>query len=154
MTSTSMSKKLLLSLLILGMLSGVSADYYYGNSHSGSITGDTGFSVPQYESQREIITQLVAPFLFVSILLQILFNRALRFAFVDEDQNRGILDLVENNRPNLRRESTLMAITATAILIPTPFWDYVRWATASIAVISVTGLIVVILFLFYLVWKL
>lgn len=134
------------------MISGVSADYYYGDSGS-SITEDTGFSVPEYKSQREIMTQLVAPFIFVAILLQILFNRALRFAFVDESKGNDLLNLVENNTPSLRRESTLMAVTATAILIPTPFWGYVRWATASIAVLSVTGLIGVILFLFYLVWK-
>lgn len=152
MISTSANKKFLFAFLVLVFVSGVSADYYYSGSNDHGITGgtaDTGFSVPQYDSQEEILTQLVAPFIFVSILLQILFNRALRFAFVDEDSGDDLLSLVEDNRPNLNREATLMAITATAILIPTPFWNYVRLATASIGVVTVTLVAAAAFYLLY-----
>jgi len=120
------------------MVSAVSADYYYSDSGIQSINQDTGFTVPEYGSQQEILTKLVAPFIFVSILLQVLFNRALRFAFVDEDSGNDLLSLVEDNKPSLSREATLMSITATAILIPTPFWNYVILATASIPTIAVS----------------
>ena len=146
--STLMSRKIILFFLLIGMISGVSADYYYGNSGSNSITGDTGFSVPEYESQRELATKLIAPFLFVTILLQVLFERALRFAFVDEDQNRDMLSLVSNNNPpSVRKESTLMALAAAGILIPSPFWGYVRFATASIPTIAIS--VIVIGFLYW-----
>ena len=139
MTSISASKNLFLGLVLLILISGASADYYYSDSGDySSITDDTGFSAPQYESQQEVVTQLVAPFIFVGILLQILFNRALRFAFVDEDSGNDLLGLVEDNKPNLRRESMIMSITATAILVPTPFWGYVILATASIPTIAVS----------------
>lgn len=144
-----LTKKLLfLSILSILMISGVSADYYYGSSGGSdyAFSEDTGFSVPEYDSQQEIFTKLVAPFLFVSIFLQLLFNRALRFAFVDEDSGNDLLTLMENNEPKLGREATLMAITATAILIPTPFWDYVIVATASIPTVAISVLAIAFLY--------
>lgn len=151
MTSTLNKKLLIAGILGLMMISTASADYYYSDSGDySSITDDTGFSAPQYESRQEVVTQLVAPFIFVAILLQVLFNRALRFAFVDEDSGNDLLGLVENNKPSLKREATVMAITSTAILVPTPFWDYVRFATASIGVISVSAVLAGVAYLFYL----
>lgn len=147
---TSILNKKLISLGILSvlMISGVSADYYYGNSGGSdySITGETGFSAPEYGSQQEVLYKLVAPFLFVSILLQLLFNRALRFAFVDESRGDNLLTLVEENKPSLSREATLMAITSTAILVPTPFWDYIIVATGSVPTVAVS--VVAIAFLY------
>jgi hypothetical protein len=144
MTLTLVSKNLFLGLMLMTLISGASADYYYSDSGDYGITEDTGFSAPQYESQQEVMTKLVAPFLFVSIFLQILFNRALRFAFVDEGSGNDLISLVEDNKPNLRREAILMSITATAILVPTPFWDYVIFATASIptVILSVAAIAV------------
>jgi len=139
-------KLILFGILAVLMFSGVSADYYYSSSGIQGVGQDTGFSVPEYESQQEIVSKLVAPFIFVSILLQILFNRALRFAFVDESSGNDLLSLVEDNKPNLNREATLMSITATAILIPTPFWNYVILATASIPTIAVSLVVLVFLY--------
>lgn len=150
MVNLILSKKLVFLILLLAlMVSGVTADYYYGDSTSYGSMGDTGFSIPEYSSQQEIFTQLVAPFLFLTVLLQILFNRALRFAFVDESKGNDLLSLMENNKPNLNREATLMAITATAILIPTPFWNYVIFAVGSIGVITVTIVAVAAFLLLY-----
>lgn len=147
MTLTSASKNIFLGLMLLTMVSGVSADYYYSDSGDySSITGETRFSTPQYESQQAIMTKLIAPFLFVSIFLQILFNRALRFAFVDENSGKDLLGLVEDNTPNLRREAMLMSITATAILVPTPFWDYVIFATASIPTVIISVAAIAVLY--------
>lgn len=150
-TSTLNKKLLLLGVLSFFMISSVSADYYYGDTGGAdySITGDTGFSAPEYESQREILYKLVVPFLFSAILLQLMFNRALRFAFVDESNGNDLLTLVEDNKPNLSRESTIMAITATAILIPTPFWDYLIVATGSVTLITVSVLAIAVAYWAY-----
>lgn len=148
-TSILTKKLLLLGVLSVFMLSGVSADYYYGDSGDYSIGQETGFSVPQYESQQEVVAKLVAPFLFVTIFLQLLFNRALRFAFVDESRGNDLLTLVEDNKPNLRRESLLMSITATAILVPTPFWDYVILATGSIPTVVISVAAIAVLYWAY-----
>ncbi len=131
------------------MISGVSADYYYDDSEGYGVGQDTGFTVPEYDSQQEIFAKLVAPFLFVSIFLQLLFNRALRFAFVDESSGNDLLTLVEDDKPNLGRESTLMSITATAILIPTPFWDYVIVATASLPTVAISVLAIAFIYWAY-----
>lgn len=116
----------LLGVVSILMFTGVSADYSYGNSNDYSLDDETGFTIPSYDSQEELITNLVAPFLLISLLLQIGFNRALRFAFVDEDKSRDLLGLIEENRPSMRRESTLMSITATAMLVPTPFFQQIN----------------------------
>ncbi len=123
-----LNKKSVLFISVLLILpSFAAADYYY--DRGSSFSADTGFSVPQYDSQEEILTQLVAPFLLVAILLQIGFDRALRFAFVDDSGN-DLLGMVENNEPsNVRRQSTLMAIVVAGMLVPTSFFqllnDYV-----------------------------
>lgn len=141
----------LLGIVSILMFTGVSAEYSYGNSNDYGLDDQTEFSVPEYDSQQEILTKLVVPFLFLTVLLRTLFNRALRFAFVDDSND--LLTLVEDNKPNMNREATLMAITATGMLIPTPFWTYVTYAVGSIAVLSLTALIAVLLFFLYLVWK-
>ena len=147
MTLTLNKKLLVLGFLSVIMFSGVAADYYYSDTGSNSIVEGTDFSVPQFESQRELATKLVAPFIFIAILLQVLFERALKFAFIDEDQNRDLFDMMTNNEPpSVRKESTIMALAVTALLIPTPFWDYVIFAAASIPVVAVS--LVAIAFLY------
>jgi len=83
MTSTSSKIAALLTgaILIAGI---ASASHYYGDSNS--ITADTGFSIPHYDSQEEILTELVAPFLLIAIVFQIGLQRALMFT-LDEDRN-------------------------------------------------------------------
>jgi hypothetical protein len=108
------------------MLSGVSADYYYGNSGS-SIDAETGFSIPQYDSQEEIVTRLVAPFLLITILLQIAFQRALSFAFVDNDNGPTLRQLiVDEDPPSVKKESTVMALAVSGMLVPSPFFQYIN----------------------------
>lgn len=148
-TLTLTKKLLLFGILSVLMISGVSADYYYSGSGGYDIGQNTGFSAPEYKSQQEIMAKLVAPFLFVTIFLQLLFNRALRFAFVDESSGNDLLTLVEDNKPNLRRESILMSITATAILVPTPFWDYVVIATGSIPTVVISVAAIAVLYWAY-----
>lgn len=153
MTLTLTKKMFLLGVVSILMFTTVSAEYSYSNSNDYGLDDQTEFSIPEYDSQQEILTKLVVPFLFLTVLLRTLFNRALRFAFVDDSGRNDLLTLVEDNKPNLNREATLMAITATGMLVPTPFWTYVTYAVGSIAVLSLTALIAVLLFFIYLVWK-
>lgn len=149
-TWTLASKKLVFfGLLSALMISGVSADYYYGDSSNRALGDQTGFSVPEYDSQQEVISQLVAPFIFVAVLLHVGFSRALRFAFVDDSRNT-LLDLVNDNEPNgINRKSMLMSIAVTAMLVPTPFWQYVRFAMGAVGLVSVTIFAAAALLLFY-----
>lgn len=131
------------------MISGVSADYYYGDSGSDySIDGDTGFSIPQYDSQQEIITLLVLPFIFISVLLRYVFIRALHLTLAD-DNNPPLL-YPADKRPDVSREATVMALAATGILVPSPMWTYVRWAVQLLDTVAIFGFAGLVLFVMYL----
>lgn len=137
-TSTSANRKILLAAFIL-LLPLASASHYYANQASGSISDETQFSVPEYDSHQEIIAELVAPFIFITILIQLAFTNVLHWIFYEEDDNYprnipyGIS--VREDRLDVRKYSTVMAVTVTAMLVPSPFWDYVILAT------QLTGLI-------------
>ena len=145
MTSTSTKLSLLTVLTALMLTTGLATH------QTGSITGDdlgsTGFEVPQYDSQQEILAQLVAPFLFITILLQLLYGKVLHFIFEDKDQTPyGAPHWVEDSdKPDVRKYATLMAISTTAVLVPTPFWTYVTWATISLPMIVVTMIVIIFL---------
>lgn len=151
MILTSTTKLMVLAALVSLLVSGVAAQHYY-ESGSGYGSHDSEFSVPQFESQEEILAELVAPFIFMSILLQFFLQKVLHFTLRDQDDYPAGIRLTDD-RPNVRRESTLMAVTITGILIPTPFWTYVRYSIASIGLIAVTMFVGVFLFIVYLFLK-
>lgn len=107
------------------------ADYYYGDSGSPfsgtALSGDTGFSIPEYGSQKEVLTRLVAPFLLVAILFQIGIQRALMFT-LDEDKNKWLGSNVEykKEKKKLKRQSLIMSLVITGMLVPTPFFKYIN----------------------------
>jgi len=147
-TWTLNKKSVLLLSLVLILPSFAAADYYY--DRGSEFSSDTSFSVPQYHSQEEILSQLVAPFIFLSVLLHIGFSRALRFAYVDDDND--LLDLMEDNRPNVNRKAMTMAITVTAMLVPTSFWELIRASmavtgTAAAALVAAGALYIFYLFI-------
>lgn len=133
------------------MITGVSADYYYGGGDIGSgtsITDDTDFSLPQYESQQEILTLIVLPFIFISVILRYAFVRALHLSLAD---GRDVPALYhEEAKPDVSRESTVMALAATGILVPSPMWNYVVWVIQlldSIVVLAFAGIVLFVLYL-------
>jgi len=132
-------------------MASLTSAYYYNDGSSG-VYAENDFSIPEYESQDEMLTMLVAPFIVIALLLQLSLRRALRFAYA-EDDNPSMLNLVENNRPPVDRYATVMSLAITAMLIPTPFWDYVILAINSLGVIAVGGLVVLFLYMAYLVAK-
>lgn len=140
------NKKLVLPLLLVLFTGFIYGSHYYQHSQGYSVTGDTGFSIPEYNSQAEIATELVAPFLFLVILLKLPLEVVLGFVY---DTN----DSIPGRRPDVSKEASLMSITITAMLIPTPFWRYIRLAAGSIGLIATVTLIISVLFLIYLFFK-
>ena len=133
-------------LLFSGLAAG---DYYYNNQDSYSVTGDSEFSVPQYESQEEIATELVAPFLFIVIILRFAFQKVLFFTFAEDDRNR-VLTGQDDFRSKFSREATMMSIAVAGMMIPTPFWEYVRLVASSIGLLTAG---IILLIIFYFIWS-
>jgi heme/copper-type cytochrome/quinol oxidase subunit 2 len=136
-TTTSTSNKTILLALVLAATISFGAA-----SHESGF--ETGFDTPELESHSEIVTLLVAPFLFVTLLLQITLNAVLRSTI-----GRGS----NGHDPNYKKFSTVMALSITAMLVPSPFWQYIILAGDSIGVISVSILLLVFVFLFGVVLK-
>jgi magnesium-transporting ATPase (P-type) len=137
--TTSTSNKTVTAILAVLFISSFAAA-----SHN-SADFDTGFDVPEFDSHSEIATLLVAPFIFVTLLLQIALNAVLRSTI-----GRGN---TPGHDPNYSKFATIMALSITAMLVPSPFWNYIILAGDSIGVISVTILLFLFVFIFGLVIK-
>lgn len=127
---TSILNKAPILALILVMVSGfVSGSHYYEHDESGYDAQDSisGFSIPEYESQSELLTQLVAPFLLITLILQFGFERALRFVL--DDEHNPIPGQGESEH---RRQSMMMALAITGMLVPTPFFSLIRQSVSAI----------------------
>lgn len=117
------------------MASFVSADYYY-NSDSSSLDG--WGDLPEFESQEEILTGFVAPFLFVFILMQFSLKNVLEFTFAGNE-----------SEDNVNREATVMAAAITLMVVASPYWLWIQTMAASLGVIAAGAIVLVFLFLIY-----
>lgn len=142
-TSTKFLGLLSVCVLIGGTALG---SHYYDHQEGYSVTGDTGFSIPEYNSQSELATELIAPFLFIVILMKFAFERVLEFTLVGNNDRPNPWD---DSGENVSREATLMAIAVTGMMIPTPFWSYVRTVASSLALVATSAVLLVLLFLIY-----
>jgi hypothetical protein len=160
MTSTSAKKKILLGFLILAFVSSVSADFYYSQNSGSSLSSENYFSIPEYDSQYEIGTQLVAPFIFITTLLHFALSKALSFILANDSDDplndaRVLMGLprgVEQrgDRLDVSRYSMIMSLTITASLIPTPYWDMIRGIIQLIGVGSLVFFAGAVAFVLYL----
>jgi len=147
MTSISASRKLVVILVLTTVLAGLVAGsgyYYNGNGGNGIITSTgSSFGVPQFSSQQELLTQLVAPFIFIAILLQFAFAKVFHFILHDDDfpENVSYPIAIREGRPDVSKYSMLMSLTVTAMLVPSPFWDYVRLSIQLMGVIPIVVLL-------------
>lgn len=119
---------------------------------TGDSIGETNFAAPQFDSQAELLSELVAPFLFMTILLQFILSKVLHFVIMDDDIPQGVpvgVPIHNEQRPDVRKYSTLMAITITGILVPSPLWVYVRGAIASIGVLTLAFFVAALLLIMY-----
>ncbi len=151
MTATwTSSKSLILGIFLLVLTSVAAAQITgQGSYDSSEISADTGFSIPEYSSHQEILTELVAPFIFLTVLLHFALTKALHFTLAEEDygpQN----PFAPNRAPNVKRYSLVMSLAITGALVPTVIWDYVLWSIRLLGVTSLLFFIGLILFVLYL----
>lgn len=148
-TSTS-SKGLAVFLLILFSLGFVSAqgDYYYPDQDQGNSMSGWG-TVPEFDSQEEIVQQFVAPFLFIVVLLQFSLKKALAFTFSTDD--REPYDILSNNdKPNVNKEATVMSVAIALMMVASPYWAWVQAVATGLGLAAMLGLVLTFMFLIYL----
>jgi len=142
LTSTSKISALIFLGLLLSSLAVAQGDYYYNQDSS---LGDWG-SIPEFDSQEEIVGQFVAPFLFVFVLLQFSLRKALEFTF---DNSNSRPAPWEDDGPSVDKEATVMALAISLMLVASPYWSLIQAMAASIGFLAVGALILVFLFLIY-----
>lgn len=116
MTST-LTKIAALSLIILFSLSAAAATFH---SATGTDNPYENLSIPHYDSQAEILTELVAPFLLIFFIFQIGLKQALKFALSAEDEWHSEKEAARKQR---NKYATLIALTVTLMLIPTKLFQ-------------------------------
>ncbi|MFB6203803.1 MAG: hypothetical protein ABEK01_04920 [Candidatus Nanohaloarchaea archaeon] len=132
MTSTS-SK--LLGLMLLGVILTSVGTSSFHNSEAAN------FEVPEYDTNREIFIHLVAPFIFIFVLLQYGFTRALHYTLLDqEDSTEG---------PDVRRYATVLALSATGMMMFTPAWERLRTAAQGFGGFAVAVFVGLLAFTVY-----
>lgn len=140
--SISTSKAFIILIFLLSSVF-LSASY---SIDSGDSFGDSDYySIPEYDSHGEIFSELAAPFIFITVLLQLGLNKALQFTLAENDNPYR-----DNENSEIRRNSTIMSLIIVGMMVPTPIFDYVQIATTAIfgsvvtiflAVIGYTALI-------------
>ncbi len=140
-------KASLLFLILLSSIAFVSAEQsFVFPDDGGSDTGfyeDDWFQAPSYDSQSELLFEILAPFAFMTILLQFSLKKALQMTFA-EDDNRW-----RHDKPNVHKEATLMAFMISGMLLASPYWSLIRRAAASIGVLTVGMLGLILLYVIY-----
>jgi len=149
MTSTSNKTIIITILLIITSTTAIALQH-----QTTAVNDQTGFEIPQYETQEEILYELVAPFIFVTTILFLGYSKVLHTIFKDEEQHAYMVPPMVytdhgSAKPNVRKYAMLMSITTTSILIPTVFWTYIVWMIASIGVIAPTAFALIILYVLY-----
>lgn len=144
---------LLVSVLLLLPLAAaqISGQGYYEDEGGGLGDAETGFAVPNYDSHSELLSGLVFPFIYTSILLYLALKKALHFTFADQDEYPGFW--VVNDRPDVRREALVISITITGMLVPTRFWDLIAGIGKLLGLIPQVVVFLVFLYMGYVVLK-
>ncbi len=115
-------------LLITLFFTGVaSASHYYDEG----IDADAGFEIPQYETQEEILTQLVAPFLLIALVFQLGLERAMMFTLAEDDKLRHPYQK-KGEKKRIKRQSMMLSLVITGMLVPTQFFQLVNDAVAIV----------------------
>lgn len=125
------------------VLTSVSAqtDYYpAGDYPEGDYVGGEFFQAPEYESQRELVAQIILPFVILYVLMQFLLYNVMRFTLDPEE---------ELSDSEIGRYSTLLAIAIPAMLITTPMWDKIRLALEGVGAAVIATFVIVMAYIIY-----
>lgn len=142
-----MRKFIWLLALISIFVSTAVGDYYGSNNFDGY---ESTVDIPQFDSNEEILVEFVAPFLFLVALLNFILIKVLNIIVGSKDEYPtgawppGIP--VRDDRPDVRKYSLMMSVSITGMLVVTPYWTYIRWASASLGLIALGGFIVIVIF--------
>jgi hypothetical protein len=123
------TKLLILIATIIILLGTVSASYY--DDEISDFSQDSYLELPELDSQKDIGTKLVAPFLLIFLILKVGLERALRFT-LDADKKHwfGNNPEYKKQRKKIGKQSTLMALIISAMIVPTPAFQIIRkWTT-------------------------
>lgn len=125
---------------------------------TGSITGDdlgsTGFEVPNYDSQEEIITEFIAPFLLIFFILHIGMQKTLLFVMdVDNYQNPFRPTSDNKERKKVKKYSITLSLLITGMIVPTALFRYLGLYVAIIfgSMIYLLGAVALTYFIYRLV---
>lgn len=143
-------KVLVFSFLLLycvSLVAGAQGFVYPDEQQSSGFESQDWFEAPTYDSQQELIYQILAPFAFVTILLQFSLKKALRMTFAQDDNNNPFTGA---NKPKVHKESTVMALAISGMLVASPYWPLIRKMAASIGILSVAMVILIMLYIGYL----
>jgi len=163
--STSTNKTLFLLAITVALAFTASSQDFYYNGEGSTFSNDNYFTVPEYESQAEIATELVAPFIFVTVLLHFAFSRAFLFILAEDNgdeiayDSRGVpitfpmKDRGQGNRPNTSKYSMIMSLAITGSLVPTPYWGWIRQIMEALGAISTVAFAALFIFVLYMMAK-
>lgn len=121
MTST-WTKLLITSLTLFAVIGFVSGSHVYEDNSGSATLSDSEFSIPEYDSHQEILTELVAPFLLIFLVIQIGLQKALVFAFADDDP-RAFGQRTSEERKTIKKYTVLMALVIAGMIIPSPLFE-------------------------------
>lgn len=128
------SKKIILAGLFIGFTALAAAP------HGGGIAYGSGFGMPDYRTQAELVTYVVAPFVFISVLLQTALIQVFKFTvFNGENRTKAA--------KQAKRPATLVALGITGTLVATPFWGMIRTIGSAIGLTAAITLLVIFVLL-------
>jgi hypothetical protein len=99
------------------MVSGAAASFH---GSTGTDNPYENFQIPHYESNVELLTELVAPFLLIFFIFQIGLKQALKFALSPDDE---WAQDKKAKRKQRNKYATLIALTVTLMLVPTKLFQ-------------------------------
>jgi hypothetical protein len=143
MTSTS-TKFLAVLIILLAPLgaaqNGVFSDSGFSDSND-SFSDDKVFVMPEYDSQREVLFELVVPFIGIMVILQFGVFNALSFTIAT---NTSPYRTSKSEKAKMRKYSVVLSLIITAMLVPTPYWDIMRTALSGLGILAVGGFFLVV----------
>ncbi len=144
-TSSKITAIFVLSLFLLGLA-------VSHNHQTTSVYDQTSFELPQYDSHEQVLIEFVAPFLFLSILLTLLYAKVLHAIFKDKDEAPygNPYWIEDEDKPDVKRYALLLGILTTAILVPTEFWAWIQLAIGSIGLLVTVGFALLVVYIMYL----
>lgn len=146
LTSTS-TKSIALLLLVSLFVTFSAAQVEFLDDGSGLENYDeSDLELPEHQDQSAILMELVAPFLIITIILQIVYGKVLAHILREEVQTPYGMPYYEDKKPKVRKYSILLAASTGVVLIPTPFWDYITYAVVSLPVIAMSVIVLIVVY--------